>query len=525
MDLLPTSKLRFLDWTGTCVESPAEWSTGFVEVCLPLEEWDSIALFLHGRELNISQTRQFGTPMLLANWERSNPGSYRLKLVHDTNVHEENVTIRPQKISSDSFSRLLEDLECRLPATIALSLQQCGGLVGVKTQPPKESTLAQQTLWLQRAVYGTDQRIGLLKIIEELTDRYHQILKTSEIWVRREKVRRPSASRLMQSLSRSGNLDDSGVPQHIIDTRVEHTADVYENRLLKTFTRQVERRLSSLKRALTDKNIELGVKLTEMQEAIKKVRRSAVFLDDVRELELSPDRLTMVLLKRPPYRAALEGFIEFHRNASVRLDEALLDTPLDNLPSLYQFWGTLVVIQALLELGSELGYQIEHESLFHRDPGGLFVKILPDGKDAVRLKHPLTGTVVKLTPERSFVKSSGFGSVSYEQRPDVVIEVIRAGGIREVYIYDPKYKLVSEEQGNGDGKPQKTDIDKMHAYRDAIRDDSGKRVVKYAAILYPGQSVIFDNGLAALKAYPGEDDELLQGIKGRLKQVLNETGY
>lgn len=524
MDSLPTSKIRFLDWLGNRVESPAEWATGFVEVCMSLEEWDSIALFLQGKELNVSQTRQFGTPMLLANWERSNPGSYRLRLEHDSNVHEEKVIIRPQKISSDSFSKMLEDLECRLPATIALSLQQCGGLAGVTTQPPKESTLAQQILWLQRAVYGSDQRIGLLKIIEELADSYHQILRTSEIWVRREKVRRPSAARLMQSLTRSGNLDEAGVPQQIIDTRVEHTADVYENRLLKTFIRQVERRLSSLKRALSVKNCDLGMKLSEMQEKMKNACRSVLFLDDVSELGLSPDRLTMVLLKRPPYRATLEGFIEFHKNASVRLDEALLDAPLDNLPSLYQFWGTLIVIQALLELGSELGYQVDHESLFHRDPGGLFVKILPDGKDAIRLKHPHTGTVVKLTPERSFVRSRGFGSVSYEQRPDVVIEVVRADGRREVYIYDPKYKLVSEEQGNGDGKPQKTDIDKMHAYRDAIRDDSGKRVVKYAAILYPGQSVVFDDGLAALKAYPGEEHELLLGIKERLRPVLDEAG-
>jgi len=524
MDSLLTSNLRFLDWEGNQVSSPAEWSTAFVEVCLPLEEMDSIALFLHGRELNVIRSRQFGTPMLLANWERSNPGNYLLRLQHGTAVYEEKVTIRPQKISFDSFGTMMEDLECRLPATIALSLQQCGGLVGIKTQPPSESTLAQQILWLQRAVYGTEKRTGLLKIMAELADRYHQILKTSEIWVKREKVRRPSAARLMQSLSRSGNLDEAGVPQHIIDTRVEHTADVYENRLLNTFISQVERRLSALQRALSGKINDLGMKLSEMQTALRKTRRAALFLDDVGELSLSPDRLTMVLLKRPPYRAALEGYIEFHKNASVRLDEALLDAPLDNLPSLYQFWGTLIVIQALLELGHNSGYIIDHESLFHRDSGGLFVKLLPDGKDVVRLKHPHTGTVVKLTPERTFARNRGLGSVSYEQRPDVVIEVNRVDGVREIYIFDPKYKLASEEQIIGDGKPKKTDIDKMHAYRDAIRDELGKRVVKYAAILYPGQSEVFDHGLAALRAYPGEEDELLLAIKERLQPVLDEAG-
>jgi len=102
--------------------------------------------------------------------------------------------------------------------------------------------------------------------------------------------------------------------------------------------------------------------------------------------------------------------------------------------------------------------------------------------------------------------------------------VSRVNGVREIYIFDPKYKLVSEEQIIGDGKPKKTDIDKMHAYRDAIRDESGKRVVKYAAILYPGQNEVFDHGLAALRAYPGEEDELLLAIKERLQPVLDEAG-
>lgn len=38
------------------------------------------------------------------------------------------------------------------------------------------------------------------------------------------------------------------------------------------------------------------------------------------------------------------------------------------------------------------------------------------------------------------------------------------------------------------GQATKPDIDKMHAYRDAIRDESGSRVVRSAAILFSGPS-------------------------------------
>ena len=64
----------------------------------------------------------------------------------------------------------------------------------------------------------------------------------------------------------------------------------------------------------------------------------------------------MVLLRRPDYRAALEGFLEFRRTVSIHLDEPALDAPLENLPSLYETWGTLQIIKALADVAVELGY-------------------------------------------------------------------------------------------------------------------------------------------------------------------------
>jgi hypothetical protein len=64
-----------------------------------------------------------------------------------------------------------------------------------------------------------------------------------------------------------------------------------------------------------------------------------------------PAHVTQVLLKRPLYRAVLEGYVEFQRTAVVRLEEPLLAAPLENLPRLYQVWGTLEVLAVLLEVG------------------------------------------------------------------------------------------------------------------------------------------------------------------------------
>ena len=66
------------------------------------------------------------------------------------------------------------------------------------------------------------------------------------------------------------------------------------------------------------------------------------------------------------------------------------------------------------------------------------------------------------------------------------------------------------------GMPKKVDIDKMNSYRDAIRDSSLRRAVRYAAILYPGAEKRYTDDIEALQAYPGHAEKL----KARLTEVL-----
>jgi hypothetical protein len=67
--------------------------------------------------------------------------------------------------------------------------------------------------------------------------------------------------------------------------------------------------------------------------------RQATFLDDASLLAHLPTQLTMVLLKRPPYCAALEGYLELPCRATVRLEEPEFEAPLEQLPTLYQLWA------------------------------------------------------------------------------------------------------------------------------------------------------------------------------------------
>lgn len=531
MELRPISKsyaFTFLDQRGNSIASPKEWMTAWVELHGVLHEWDEVRLLRQGNEeLHISLKYFNGQKRVVAEWPLSGPGRYQLQMfIHNGLVEEQIVTIQPGKISTEAYERLIEDLETRLPATIALALQRGGALTGLSFLPPSESTLAMELIRLKRAVCGTPERTGLAQVLRTLAQSPRQILHTTESWKLLEHARRPHPSRLVQALSKPYNVGKDGKPVHVLDTHVEHSVDVYENRLLKIFWQSVNirlRRLTSILSKQPGKSLLLS-EVQALSAALQAAHREAYFLDDVTLLSYLPTQTTMVLLRNPFYRAALEGYIEFHRSPMVRLEEPSLSAPLENLPFLYQMWGTLQVFFALLEVATNLSYKVQDQKLARKDGQGIYLRLLPDGKPLVILEHPSNHTIVKIIPERRYVRlqvgsKDTFYSLSFEQRPDIAVEVQPSEGSSRIYLFDPKYKL-SKGYNEEEGIPKKEDIDKMHAYRDAIRAQEQYRVVHYAAILYPGPDQFYGDGIEALQAYPGMETSLQEQLQSILVTAL-----
>ncbi|HEY9608045.1 DUF2357 domain-containing protein [Allocoleopsis sp.] len=491
---------------------------------MPIEQRKEVQLWRQGTRLRIFLQEITGKERILTDWPRSNPGYYQLRLEYQGEVEEQIVTVWPLKISREAFAHMLEDLDTRLPTSVAIALQRTGALAGLKLPKLGETTLAQEMVRLCRAVEGTNKRPGLTEILRSLAHDPHKILKTHEIWVRQEQVRRPSPSGLVRAFCRGHNLDASGRPIRVPDVRVEHTVDVYENQLVNLFFELVNQRLRRIQYAFdADRK---GKPLNEVRsliEQLKKARQQAAFLDQVSQLKQQPNQITMVLLKRPPYHAALEGYLEFIRSPTVRLEESNLDAPLEKLYHLYQVWGTLWVIETLLEVAGKKGYQVENQCLVGRDKSGIYVRVLPNNQPAVTLIHPQHKTRVQLIPERTYGKDGELHSASVRLRPDVAVEIQQADGSQQVYLFDPKYKLDSEREENIDkeGKPKPADIQKMHTYHDAIQNSEGRQVVCYAAILYPGSFHSYSRKeIEALPAYPGAEAELQKHLRRVLDKAL-----
>ena len=164
-----------------------------------------------------------------------------------------------------------------------------------------------------------------------------------------------------------------------------------------------------------------------------------------------------------------------------------------------------------------------------RRRGEVYVSIAPNGASSAYLRHEETGTEVRVVSERTYGSGGDLHSLTYDQRPDLAVEISRIGTPTRVLLFDPKYKLDGEIEGGMTGtRPLKTDIDKMHTYRDAIRDAEGNRTVEYAAILYPGEGVRFPADpdvppqVEALRADPGNSEFLSDRLSRLFGLFLRE---
>ena len=304
------------------------------------------------------------------------------------------------------------------------------------------------------------------------------------------------------------------------------SADLYENRLLKTFVGEVATRLRRLLAEVVEREAELS-ELEALSNELSRAERAATFLAEVSTPRDLPIVLTMVLLNRPEYRAMLDGLVEFRRSVAVHLEDNALDAPVENLPYLYQRWCLLELVDAVNGAAGERGFRVVQERLSRRRQAALFIEVLPGGVPLVQYRHDESGTEATLTHERTFGRTGSPRSVSFQQRPDVVLEVRAPNSVPRLFVFDPKYKLDSEDRDDEEGRtgrPRKSDIDKMHAYRDAIREEDGERVIEYAAILYPGPSRHFGDDVAALGAVAGREAELQAELDSILSDALKTTG-
>lgn len=525
----PSSRLNFYDESGAKIACPVEGRKCGIIIDVPKEHHKDVILKLDTTVLPVHT--QGSSTCAYSVWPASGPGNYTLSLACADIREHRSITIVPQHFSEADYKVLITDLTDVLPKSIVSKLVQCGAQLHVEQGRADMTSIEEEWYKLRDAITGTEEKLGLLQILPLIQRECNQILLPRLEVRTADKLRRPELSRLPQAMSMPGNMIAEDELYQMFDVTVEQSLETYENQLVKTYVQAIRSQLSKLQTKVATQDAppamayELNAVASEFQLAITR----ANFLRKVRRQSVTTVRVTMVLLKNPAYRAVLEGYLALSQLSSIALEEQALNTPLNKFPFLYQLWANLNVLNALLQVCAELGYRCASHNWVKPYRKGTVLQVANDGKAAVQLYNPTTGTQINLLSWKPV--SETHEVVANLEAPMALAVAIEAQAKPlEVLLFDPKYEVAvksattaatKKSQSRTKAKlqaaevsaiaPVKEDVDELLRFMAQLKE-GGDQEVPYAAFLYPGQPMQIAPGIEALSARPAHGDTLQQYI-------------
>ncbi len=291
-------------------------------------------------------------------------------------------------------------------------------------------------------------------------------------------------------------------PSEAIEERKHHTVDTNENRFVKHFLQSVQRRLRGMAKSLRGAgggylNPDIEIHLFEIERKIGLFLSDPLW-NDVGIMHFIPAS-SQVLQRREGYRQLFRLYSLLQLATHCYFDENdfknLLETK--DTPTLFEYWSFFVIKDILGRMRKVLSYRT----------------IVPDAPLEQRVTEGISIQYeggVSLWFNRTCVGSSGFlpskvpnenatirESYSHNLRPDIVVS---KGD--DILIFDAKFKgkgggFYGESEDGTITSWKDEDIDKMHTYREAIRNVTG------AYILYPGEKAIVYPAHDAAGPYAG----------------------
>ncbi|CAN5314966.1 hypothetical protein BH10CYA1_BH10CYA1_54590 [soil metagenome] len=518
-----SSRLNFYDESGAMIISPVEGRKCDIVIDVPKELHANISLTLGTVSLPV-RTEQAAT-CAYSVWPGSGPGYYDLSLFCGNIREHRNITVMPEYFTETDCMSMLNDLTDLLPKSIALKLRQCGAQLGSEQAPEQKSEIEEEWLRLSLAITGTKEKLGLLQILPIIQRDCHQILLPRLEVRSADKLRRPELSRLPQAMSMPGNMVANDELYQMFDVTVEQSSETYENQLVKTYVQALRSRLSRLQAKVKAERTppamakDIDALATEFHLACAR----ASFLRNVRQTSVSAQRVTMVLLKNPAYRAVLEGYLALNNQQSATtLEEQALNSPLDKFPFLYQLWANLMVLSALLQVCAESGYRCVSHHWVKSYRKGTVIQVMNDGKIAVQLYSPTTGIQVNVIPWRPVLESQNASNLEAPMSLAIAIEAPVKP--LAVLLFDPKYnvalKSVPKKELVSSTEPLKEDIEELLRSIELLKGPGGETEIQYAALLYPGQGIQIASEVEAVSARPAQGVSLQKNICDLLRRYL-----
>jgi predicted component of viral defense system (DUF524 family) len=359
------------------------------------------------------------------------------------------------------------------------------------------------------------ERLGFLeRLLPGLTRSVHQIQEAPLTQAARE-------ARMVAPPMRARHVEASAILAAVrrghADRRWEErvtawTPETPENRAVKSFL-MVLRRDATTIRAMAEASEELEIaqvarNATERLRSLEALPMWAGVSKDTQAWRISP---THRMLTNARYAQLAKAMRHYRDSFQFDWTHPLFRLPARESWRLYEAWGLFQTLEALLALG----YVPSPTALFSVRQDRLRFALVQGEASRIGLTAP-DGHRVTLFYNRSYPQTAR--SLSRTMQPDIVLE--QAAGL--TWVLDTKFKSYTDTGSEGD------DIDQMHAYRDAIIDADGKRIVARAWCLFCGTQE--DNSrpviaygppstsiVGALRLHPGEG-------RDRFCQLLRDWG-
>ena len=291
-------------------------------------------------------------------------------------------------------------------------------------------------------------------------------------------------------------------PTEAMEERKHHTVDTNENRFMKHLLQSVQRRLHGLAKALEGKGD--GYLNPDIETSLEKMERgltlflSDPFWSDVGAMRFIPAG-SQVLQRRDGYRQLfrLYSLLQLATHCHFNNDDFQNILETKDTPTLFEYWSFFVVKDILDKNKQKLSCRtvVSTDPLEQKIIQGICIEY--EGGISLWFNRTSRGSPGFMSSEYP-EKIAPNESYSHTLRPDIVIS--RGDNM---LIFDAKFKgqrggFYGEGEDGTISTWKDEDIDKMHTYREAIRNVSG------AYILYPG---------AEARVYPAHNAaERYQGV-------------
>jgi hypothetical protein len=241
---------------------------------------------------------------------------------------------------------------------------------------------------------------------------------------------------------------------------------------------------------------------------------------------------SLVLQKASGYSSLFRSWIILKRG--IDFLDGVNKIELKNIADLYQIWCFIEMKNMVQKI---LNKQPEEVNLAEILVDGFTIQLRSGRSSKVSFKKE-NGDLVELFHELKYTGKIFDNTLSHtvNQEPDIVLRITKNDlneNLQFTYLFDAKYRLISDDTENGKDFPPDDAINQMHRYRDAIfyqdnqESNKPKKEVIGAYVLFPGaddaaevENLYFQKSITKVNigAYP-----LIPGAKKNYNSsLLNE---